>query len=307
MAEIEFISRPFSEFKNFHIELNKYVKVSTCSIDHLYQSTENKDELNETISKLITGAGERWLSTKYAKPFDELNKVKGQLSQSAIMWVFSSFEVFLNLVHSLYSEAIQKNERKDRLEQTESIRLKELFEKFKWDIKEISYLLPVVDFYGLARHCIVHNMATASEELKRLRISKEFKETIENWPTVIKGRKLSQAPEIDSNRQINFNPHHAITYSDSCYRISNVVNANIFKTLGIDYFVLKIAKETVLDRDQLLKPFCRDLYAYLNYQLNQSYNLKSSTPTQLRGILEANGNRKKIVAKYATLKRKEYR
>ena len=131
MPEKDFISKPFKEFKNFHIELNKYVKISTCSIDYLSKSTENRDELNMTISELIKNAGERWLSTKYAKPFDELKLVKAQLSKSAIMWVFSAFEVFLNLVHSNYSHVIQKNERPERMEKLESIRLKELFEKFK--------------------------------------------------------------------------------------------------------------------------------------------------------------------------------
>jgi hypothetical protein len=201
MTESDFVSRPFVEFKNFHIELNKYVKISTSAIDHLSASTNDKDALNDIISKLFTNSGERWLSTKYAKPFEELNRVKTQLSQSAIMWVFSSFEVFLNLVHSTYSEAMRNNLKTERTEQLESIRLKELFQKFGWDLSEIAYLLPVFDFYGLSRHCIVHNMAIATEELKRIVISKDFTQTIDNWPTVIKGRKLSPAPQIDAKKK----------------------------------------------------------------------------------------------------------
>lgn len=302
--ESKFISKPFKEFKKFHIELNKYVKVSTCSIDYLRQSTDDKDELNTTISILFTTSGERWLSTKYAKPFDELNLIKSQLSQSSIMWVFSSFEVFLNLVYSSYSEAIQNKERPERTEQTESIRLKELFERFNWDLKEIEYLIPVFDFYGLTRHCIVHNMGTTSEELKKLRFSEEFNNAIENWPTVIKGRKLSSPPEIDSNRKIILTSHHPITYSDICYRISKVVNQNIYKTLGIEYFILKTVKETIIDRTELFQPSCKDVYAYINYQLKNEYNIPTIENPKLRQALEAKSIRKKVVAKYGNLKKK---
>lgn len=304
MPDKGFVSKPYKEFKNFHIELNKYIKISICSINYLSQSTEDKDELNGTISELIKNAGERWLSTKYAKPFDELDFVKSQLSKSAIMWVFSSFEVFLNLVHSTYSHAIQNHVRPERIEQIESIRLIELFEKFNWDLNEINYLLPVFDFYGLSRHSIVHNMGIASQDLISMRESDIFTNAIENWPTVIKGRRLSPAPEIDARKNINIGPHHAITYSDICYRISQVVNLNIFKTLGLDFFVIQLANDTILNKKELVKPYCIDVYAYISYQLKSKYNIDPVSPTDLRFIFEANGNRKKIVAKYGTLKKK---
>lgn len=302
MPNTNFTSKPYLQFIDFHVQLNNYVKLSTSSIDSLLNSTEDADELNNSIESLIYKAGEKWGKMKYTEPFKELKLVRLQLAQSSIMWVFSSFEVFLNLVHSSFSKAIVNPEKTLRNEDNESIRLKELFRKFDWQIEEISYLIPLFDFYSLARHCIVHNMGYANQELIDISVSPQFTRAMEEWPTVSPGQKLSPAPEINANGHIILRPHHAITYSDVCYRISKIVNKNILKTVGLKYFTLRIVKEKLLDRSAISEPACRDLYAYLKFHLRIEYNFVELATTDLREILEENGNRKSCVAKYKALK-----
>jgi len=303
MPNPNFTSKPYLQFIDFHVNLNKYVKLSTSSIDFLSNSTKDVDELNNSIENLIVSAGERWGEMKYIEPFEELKLIRLQLAQSSIMWVFSSFEVFLNLVHSSLSKAIVNPERVMREEDNESIRLKELFRKFSWETENINYLIPLFDFYSLARHCIVHNMGYANQELKNIANSSEFIKAIENWPTVSPGKKLSPPPEIDSNGYIVLRPHHAITYSDICYRISKIVNENILETVGLEYFVLKIVKEKLLGKSTIIEPACKDLYAYIKFHLRAEYNLENIETPILRSILEENGNRKNCVAKYNALKK----
>lgn len=302
MPQSNFTSSSFQKFKIFHIQLNSYVKLSVSAIDYLSDNSRSKNDLSFLIEKLILDAGEKWTTTRFIEPFDELIKLRSQLTQSGIMWVYSSFEVFLNHVNSSCSIAIINKEKKERTELVESIRLKELYDKFKWNLDELKYLIPAFNFYGLARHCIVHNMGKASIELKEMALSEEFKTTIENWPTVMENRKLSPAPIINKDSVIEFNPHHAITYSDICFRIAKNVNENILNLLGINYFVLKIIKKELLDKNVLTKPVCSDLYSYTRFNLRKYYNFGTVATNEIKAILEEKEILNKCNKKYITIK-----
>ncbi|MCX6316266.1 MAG: hypothetical protein NTW29_03190 [Bacteroidetes bacterium] len=303
MLHEKFISKPFSQFVDFHIGINDYVKLSTSAIDNLVNHSQDEKLIAKLIFILIKDAGERWVPTTYKNPIRKLKELRSQLAQSAIMWVFSSFEVFLNRAHSELSEVIQVNTRSQREELKESIRLKELFVKHKWSLEEIEYLLTVFDFYGLSRHCIVHNMGKATAELESMASSQKFVSAINNWPTVIPGRKLSPIPTINKGGLIQFKPHHAITYSDICFRVSKIINRNILETLGFEHYVAKVAKEQLLIQSKLVGQPCRDMYSYIRYHLLLEYKFNTVTETDLKDILEQSGLRKRCLAKYTSLKK----
>lgn len=306
IAHKDFTSDSFKNFKFFHIELNSYIKLSVSAIDYLSDKSRDPKDLTNLIGNLIASAGERWTPSNYEDPFMELNKLRSQLTQSAIMWVFSSFEVFLNHVHSscaiVIEDDVEKNERSERIE---SIRLVELFKKFKWKLDDLNYLIPAFDFYGLSRHCIVHNMGKASQELKKMSLDKAFIDSIAKWPTVIENRKLSPPPVINDDGSIEFNPHHAITYSDICFRIAKKVNENILNVLGIDFYLNKIVKKDLLEKNELLNPACSHLYAYLNFHLKKEYNFDTMETNEIKDILEKKEILKKSNQKYLELKNKK--
>lgn len=306
MRHEKFISKPYSQFVGFHIGINDYVKLSTSAIDNLVNHSQDEKAIAGLIFGLIRDAGERWVPTTYNNPIKKLKELRSQLAQSAIMWVFSSFEVFLNRVHSDLSEVIEDNSRKEREELKESIRLKELFDKHKWNLTELDYLIPVFDFYGLSRHCIVHNMGKATGELESIASSKNFLTAIDNWPTVIPGRKLSPIPTINKGGLIQFKPHHAITYSDICFRISKLVNRNTLDVLGFGHYVAKVAKELLLNQSALVGQPCRDMYAYVRHHLSLEYKFDTVTETELKDILEERGLRTKCLTKYTSLKKKAH-
>ena len=49
------------------------------------------------------------------------------------------------------------------------------------------------------------------------------------------------------------------------------------------------------------------MYAYINYQLNEQYNIPMIENSKQREILDTKGIRKKVVTKYRNLKTKDNR
>ncbi|MEQ9467427.1 MAG: hypothetical protein RLN88_08450 [Ekhidna sp.] len=301
MKHKHFESSPYLQYKNFHIELNYYIKLSAAAIDNLLNES-NESNFIDRLDSLVRNAKEKWNGFHISEPVFELNKLRVQLTKTGVMWVYSAFDVFLNHVHSLCS---QKNGKSsiDLAEDTprESKRLRNLFSTYNWDISQITYLEIVYNYYSLMRHCIVHNMGKASTELIDIAKSNEFKKAIENWPTVKENRKLSPPPEIDKKGNIELNPHHAITYSDVCYRISKEINCHILIHLGESYFILSSIKKNILDANHLHHSNSKRVYGYLKDRIKKEWKLDDLSDSFLREFLEENGIRQKVLAKYKLL------
>lgn len=295
-----FKSTHLRDFSGFHIELNKYIKLSVAALNYLSESRTDPKELSETISKLIVGAGERWTPTKYADPHGEIEELKIQLTESAIMRVYSSFEVFLDEISGSYST--YKLKKPEKVESTAiGATALNLFIAFGWHTKEIEYLLPVYHFYNVARHCVVHQMGVANKELIELSTSNEFLKAIENWPTVVYGTQLSPPPVVNSDRKLDLRPHHAITYSDVCYRLASEINRKLIETIGYEHIVKSVAVKRVLEAESLDYPLCKDLYHYLRNILQKEYNVKGVEFPLIREVLENEGIRGKCYHKYASM------
>jgi hypothetical protein len=225
---------------------------------------------------------------------------KYQLTESAIMRVYSSFEVFLDEITGSYEQYATNNPINISESEYGTTALK-LFAKFNWSTKNIEYLLPVYHFYNVARHCIVHQMGKANKELIKLSVSDDFLNAIKNWPTVIPGGQLSAPPTINDNRKINLNPHHAITYSDVCYRLAKEINGRLVEMVGYKYIVKFVAINRILKAEKLNFPPCKDSYHYLKYILKEEYNITEIEFPQIREVLEEEGIRQDCYKKHKAL------
>jgi len=298
----EFKSESFNLFHQFHTRLNNYVKISTASIDNLYNYSANKNDLAVKINELILNSGERWTPKIYENPIDEILKIKKDLSHSSIMWVYSSFDVFLNHVHSSYSDYKVNSDYDSNECYSDIVRLKKLFTSFNWDINDLGYLLELYDYYALIRHCVVHNMGKPTKALIEISVSKQFLEAMNAWPTKLANRKLSPAPRI-TGTEIYLMPHHAITYSEVCFRIAKIINNNILKTIGIKFYIRKTAKKFIQDSPRLIKPVSNNSYNFIINKIFEKYNLnlkidqiKSAfNEDELKEINKAYTNKKNII------------
>lgn len=300
MDTSEAISSHLRDFSSFHVDLNKYVKLSVVALNYLADSTSDPKALSDLVADLIKGAGERWYPTNYVDPHSEIEDLKLQLTESALMRVYSSFEVFIDEISGSYSEYKVKNPVEIEPDSYGVTALK-LFSSFCWDTKEIEYLLPVYHFYNIARHCVVHRMGKANKELIELSASSDFLEAIENWPTVIPGNQLSPPPTIKDDLKIDLKPHYAITYSDVCYRLASEINRKLIEMIGYEYIVKFVAVEKILKRDSLDYPPCKDSYHYLRYILKEEYKIKGVEFPLIKAVLEKEGIRQKCYHKHASM------
>jgi len=306
------ISSHLRKYSEFHIDLNKFVKLSIAAFDFLaYMPNEANEqidpklprnsndlkpnrELSNLIADLIKGAGQRWYPTVYVNPHEEIEDIKMQLTESAIMRVYSAFEVFLDEINGSYSEYLVQRTEED----ADSKSILNMFRKYGWPTKDILYLLPLFKFYNNARHCIVHQMGVANQSLIDISESDEYVEALNNWPTVIPGGQLSQPPKVKKDEKLVLEPHHAITYSDVCYRIVCEINKHLINMLGAEYIVKYVAVHQIMKADKLKSPACRDSYSYIKRILAEEYKIKNVCFSELRMALENAGIRRKCYQKY---------
>jgi hypothetical protein len=297
----EAISSHLKRFSEFHIELNSYIKLSVAALDHLYASSGDPRELSDCISDLIVNAGERWTPTKFLNPRLEISNLKSQLTESAIMRVYSSFDVFLDEINGSYDQYISKSPLVID-DSAYGPKVQQLFSRFDWDIKSIDYLLPVYHFYNTSRHCVVHRMGKANKELAELSNHIDFLNAIRTWPTVAPGRQLSPPPKVNDDHKLDLRPHHAITYSDVCYRIASEVNQKLFGMIGREGLVESVAKDHILRCEALRYPACKNVYSYLRYILTEEYGVKNIEYPGLRAALEQARIRQICYRKYESMR-----
>lgn len=279
-----------------HAELNNHVKVATAAIDHLRSFSEDPATLGDKVSQLILNAGERWTRTKLTNPQADLGAVRRQISEMAVVRAYSSFNVFTDEIDGSY------NEYKAESESEGDSRTEKIYSKFGWSIHKISYLLPVLNFYEVARHCVAHQMGAPNKEISELQSDGVFLAAIENWPTVIKGRKLSPPPSI-SDGCIMLSPHHPITYSDVCLRIVRDVDRNLFETLGVSYYSKRVGRRDILQQAPGIEPKQRDAYSYIRHKLETEYGISGLSIPEIRQSLGGDEEAKKYYHKYDAKRR----
>lgn len=276
-----FKSKPFQIYSDAHTLLNNYIKVSAASIDHLYNSKTDNQELSELISQLIINAGERWTKKIIINPKEELDRLKNDLVKTGMIWVYSAFDVFYKQIEGLLSARFKSvsddklnegiNARDDNNDERDS-KIVELYKKLSWQTDNISNLLPILKFYEQLRHCVAHRSGKTSKKLLEISNSDAFKNAIENWETKFPGKTISNAPCVNDN-QIDLKPHHCIIYSETCLRIAKDINQKLFSEFGINHFIKIVVKNHLLSDDCLSIPYCESYIRYLVYHLNADFNI----------------------------------
>ena len=271
----KFESKPFKNYLSSHTKLNNYIKISTVAVDYLYNSKENNEELSALLNDLILKSGERWTSRNIKKPKEELSELKNDLTKSAIIWVYSAFDVFFKKVEGMLSENFNKKDEKkteEGEEENKQHKIIELYQKLNWSTNQIDGLLPILGFYESLRHSVAHNVGIPSGKLYSLSESEKFKESISNWETKFPKRKISPPPII-KEKIIELKPHHSIMYSETCLRISKDINNKILETLGVKYFIEKTVKKHLINKEELSKPNCSNYQRYIVFHLNNDYKI----------------------------------
>jgi hypothetical protein len=114
------------------------------------------------------GKNTRWRSVKARAP-----KVRKLISEMGVVLAASAFEDFLTNViseHSKFSNFTRREKSPGATSEEaneDSERLRSPFNSLQWDVKEIEYLLPLYDYFVIARNCIVLQPVSPRSSVKR--------------------------------------------------------------------------------------------------------------------------------------------
>jgi len=300
----EFQSLAYKTLLESHTHLNNYIKISTVAVEYLYNSHSDNAKLSILINHLIQQSGEKWSPRLIRDPKIELIELKNDLTKSAILWVYSSFDVFFKqiegmLSHKFFPSVDKQNDEVN--EDSKENKIRELYRKLNWDLNEIEDLLYILKFYHSVRHSVAHNYGKPSRQLFELSQQSNFIDAIANWKTKHPQKKISPPPIIEDN-VIELKPHHSIIYSETCIRIAKDINYKLLNTLGLKYFVQKTIKTHLTDSMKLSSPECKNLTRYLVYHLKNDYNITINPYDKIYDYYENETSIKEHKARYLTLK-----
>lgn len=299
----KFESKAFTNYLYSHTRLNNYIKITTVAVDHLYNSKEKDEDLSTLISDLILNSGERWTAREIKNSKEELIALKNDLTKSAIIWVYSAFDVFFKKIEGILSHRFSKdnNTSNDDDDDENFHKIIDLYKKLNWNTEQIDTLLPILKFYESLRHSVAHNVGIPSGKLFKLSKSDDFNKAILNWKTKFPNKKIS-LPPIIKEKIIELKPHHSIMYSETCLRISKDINEKIFDKLEINYFIDKVIKKHLLNTEKLTHPNCMNYKRYLVYHLNNDYKIKIDNYDKIYNIYDGEEKLKQHKKRYHSMK-----
>lgn len=300
----EFQSKPYRNFLESHTRLNNFIKISTVSVEFLSNSKKNKKELSNLINELILDSGERWTPRIIQEPKIELDIVKNNLNKSAIIWVYSAFDVFFKEIEGILSSSFENSPNSTENEENEEEKehkVIELYKKLKWDFKEINEIIIIIKFYEALRHSVAHNIGIPSNKLIQISSDINFTSAIKNWKTKFPKKEIS-SPPIIIEKEIKLKPHHSILYSEACRRIANDINLRLHEKLETKYFVHKTVQKHINKTNVLTKPECKNVTRYLVYHLKKDYGISINIYKNIYKYFDNENEIKSLKNRYQTLK-----
>jgi hypothetical protein len=236
---------------------------------------------------LPTG-GEPWgSSTKWKSVKRRIPLVRRFISQMGIVLVAAAFEDFLTNVtaeHSRYFDFARKEKlEKELLAGGDPLR--NLYTSLGWNINPISYLLPLYDYFTVARNCIAHRSGRASDALVEKAGSVALANCIKDWPSR-RRRTIPELPQPKEAQDIQFFPRHAILFSEVCQRAAININSLLLDFLGVEGTVYLAAHYGLLAEDRVRTNARRSPEQIINFILTDRFHVPIPDKYEVIGILK---------------------
>lgn len=296
-------TEPYYQFLRFHENFGSNLKLTLGALQTLKLNEESAPSREGSGVTLLPTGGEPWgPSTKWKGFKHRLPPVSRLLSQMGIVRVASAFEDFLSNVtseHSRYSDFSGKTTAGKRTEAENSDGgevLRSLYASLGWDIKPVEFLLPLFDYFILARNCIAHRSGRASRRLVEYSKSTLLMECIHAWES-----KLPQLPQIQEGEDIPFLPRHAIQFSEVCLRAAREVNSLLLSFLGVEGSVYLAAYHGLLADNHIRTGAWRSPEQIINLILTERCRIQVADKFEVIKILKDLGQWDDCRTKYDKL------
>jgi hypothetical protein len=300
-------TEPFYRFHRFHEEFNRNIKVAFGALQLLGHSASAEVTEGSKLVILPTG-GEPWGDgTKWRSLAPVSSQASKFLSQMGLVRVMSAFEDFLTNVkaeHDRYANlplgtAVDSPKLPEDEDDSKEV-LVRLFAQLGWDMKPIAFLVPLFDYFSIARNCVVHRSARASEALVEQAQSSALAACLAAWPSA-RGKKLPTLPNVEQSREIPFLPRHSILASEVCYRAAEYVNTRLASFLGESGIVYMAAHHTLLADERIPTAAKNSADRIVNYALAGRYRVVDLDPLESVKLLKQLDCWRKCLRRYEKL------
>lgn len=268
-------TEPFYRFHLFNEEFGRSMKVAVGALESV-KSASRAGQAPRNLTILPTG-GEPWgNSTRWTQKSLSavVDDTKRFLSHMGVVRVISAFEDFLISTEAEYDRFVSFTGGKQRQARDKALdggpRFETVSKLVGLDAKKTFLLLPILEFFQIARNCIVHRSARASESLVQHVESGGFVKIHEEWLSERK-KALPKFAKFKIGQVIPFHPRHALLASEICYRAAKLMNASLAGILGEKGFIYMAAHHTLLADRPIHIDARRSPEALVNYALFNRY------------------------------------
>lgn len=298
-------SEPFYRFHRFREEFDRNMRVAFGGLQLLRdQGKKVNDEPTESV--VLPIGDEPWGQFRYGQNVGSLVLQSSRfLSHMGLVRVMSAFEDFLENVkaeHTRYEVVTKTVSRSSRatFEAHDGEHLVPLCKKLGWDVKPLDFLLPIFDYFSIARNCVVHRAGRASEAMVKHANSQSLRDCIAGWPCD-GGKSLPALPKVETDREIAFMPRHAVLASIVCHQAAIHLNVRLINVLGERGVVYMAAYHTLLGDDRIPRRNEKSAVRLIDYALGGRYRVSEFTAEQTISLLKEMGRWKQCLSRFQSL------
>ena len=172
------VSEPLKGLVSFHDQFNQNVKVTFGALAYARNQCGIAVDGRATPIQLPTGA-EPWRDREWRNPDLAIKNATGFVAELGLVRAASAFEDYLTGVKAELDRAAAGTAT---LYGENTTPLTGLMALLGIDAMSIADLKQVVEFFDVARNCVVHRSGRASNHLAELSRRADFAAVLERWP-----------------------------------------------------------------------------------------------------------------------------
>lgn len=277
------ITEPFARLIGFHNAFNLNVKLTYGALAKLDGAAAAAGPLTLPNGGEPWGNKVSWRDTSAA-----VRDAAAFVSEMGVVRSASSFEDYVTGVTAELDRAGARNAARapDRREtppegpvaeaaEDEVPRLHSLIRRLGLDEGTLAADLFLVEFFQVARNCVVHRSGRASPRLAEIARSNGLADALRTWPRR-KGKWLLAIPGIEEGASIPWLPRHAIMASACHHRCAAAIDAVVVAALSVDGIVAMAAHWCLLADNPVPFTAKLDAQTVIRTQLVQRYLVRNA-------------------------------
>jgi hypothetical protein len=287
-------TEPMRRMIKFHDRFNRNMKIAFGSMTKV-ASAAARSKRSATTS-LPTGSEPWGATTKWKNIAQHTEQAAEFLAEVGIARTASAFEDFLTGAQAEFSRGSLVPSARAVSGST----FLKLANDLGISLANISDLVAMEEFFGVARNCVVHRSNRASSSLQTLRYSASVITALGRWGKRA-GKWTIELPDVKAGEPVAWLPRHAILSSDVYYRCANLLDRSLVTALGPNGMTCMAAHWTFFATDPVPCAAKLDPETMIRSQLMGRYGVRSLHLREGVDALRAEGRWEAVRGAYSSM------